>query len=265
MGSVLIAPEPIMTRRTFLLGSVAAVAAAFGAACSDDDVVAPPTGPGSDGRLHARPAPPSGEVTPGRHLLPIEGARDTILYVPAGYQPDTPAPLMVLLHGGGGDAAEMAPFFFPLADREGIVLVMPNSVERTWDAVREAIGPDVIRIDDALGRVFDRCAVDPTRLAIAGFSAGGSYALSLGLTNGDLFTHVIAFSPGSVRAPELVGRPPVFISHGTLDSVLHIDRTSRVIVPALRDLGYDVLYREFTGGHVVPLAIAEDALEWFLG
>jgi len=31
-----------------------------------------------------------------------------------------------------------------------------------------------------------------------GFSDGASYALSVGITNGDLFTHVIAFSPGFV-------------------------------------------------------------------
>jgi hypothetical protein len=33
--------------------------------------------------------------------------------------------------------------------------------------------------------------IDPARLAFAGFSDGGSYALSLGVTNGDVASHVI--------------------------------------------------------------------------
>jgi predicted esterase len=33
-------------------------------------------------------------------------------------------------------------------------------------------------------------------LAVSGFSDGASYALSIGPANGDLFTHVMAFSPG---------------------------------------------------------------------
>jgi predicted esterase len=53
----------------------------------------------------------------------------------------------------------------------------------------------------------------------------------------------------------------VFVSHGTRDDVLPIDRTSRRIVPALRDDGYDVTYREFDGGHVVPPEVAREAVD----
>lgn len=38
----------------------------------------------------------------------------------------------------------------------------------------------------------------------AGFSDGASYALSLGQPNADVFSHIIAFSPGFMRAPSLV-------------------------------------------------------------
>jgi poly(3-hydroxybutyrate) depolymerase len=46
-----------------------------------------------------------------------------------------------------------------------------------------------------------QCTVDPQRICVSGFSDGASYALSLGLANGDLFTHVAAFSPGFMRPP----------------------------------------------------------------
>jgi phospholipase/carboxylesterase len=62
-----------------------------------------------------------------------------------------------------------------------------------------------------------------------------------------------------------VGRPRFFISHGTEDRVLPIARCSRRIVPALRASGYDVSYREFDGGHVVPATVRRDAAEWLEG
>jgi phospholipase/carboxylesterase len=59
-------------------------------------------------------------------------------------------------------------------------------------------------IDHSLQYVFDRYTVDPARLGIAEFSDGASYALSLGLPSGDLFSHIIAFSPGFMRPPSVV-------------------------------------------------------------
>jgi predicted esterase len=41
--------------------------------------------------------------------------------------------------------------------------------------------------------------VDRSAICCSGFSDGASYALSLGLSNGDLFSHILAFSPGFMR------------------------------------------------------------------
>ena len=116
-------------------------------------------------------------------------------------------------------------------------------------------------LERALDHVMDRCAVDPHRLAIGGFSDGASYALSVGLASGELFTHICAFSPGFAARAERRGRPEVFISHGVDDAVLPITRTSRRIVPELRSAGYDVTYREFPGGHEVPQEMVREAFE----
>jgi phospholipase/carboxylesterase len=122
-------------------------------------------------------------------------------------------------------------------------------------------GPDVEFIDQALKQMFDRLPVDARRLAVTGFSEGASYVLSVGLPNGDLFTHVIAFSPGFASPAAYRGKPPVFVSHGTRDEVLPIDRCSRRIVPQLERAGYEVRYREFEGSHTVPQRVAREALE----
>ena len=218
------------------------------------------------GRLLARPAAtPSDETVPtGLRALGLGGSadRDGLVYVPPGYDASRPAPLALMLHGAGGDARGGVSPFLGLADEAGLVLLAPEARGRTWDVLLSGYGPDAEFIDRALQRTFDRLAVDAGTLAAAGFSDGASYALSLGLTNGDLFGRVIAFSPGFSAPSERRGKPPVFVSHGTGDEVLPIDRTSRSIVPRLERMGYRVRYREFDGPHTVPEPVAREALEW---
>lgn len=173
-----------------------------------------------------------------------------------------PAALVVMLHGASNRAQAMD-YTFPLGDELGAIVVAPDSRSlRTWDALLGAFGPDVQFIDAALTFAFAHCAVDPKRLAVGGFSDGASYALSLGLGNGDFFSRIIAFSPGFIPPVAMRGRPRIFVSHGTKDQVLDVDDTSRRIVPGLKTRGYDVTYREFDGPHRVPPAIAREAFDW---
>jgi len=187
-----------------------------------------------------------------------------LLYVPAGYDGVTPAPFVLSLHGAGGNEFSGQFPLRELADDAGLILLSPASHGRTWDAIIDRFGSDVALIDRALAEAFSRCAVDRDRITIAGFSDGASYALSLGLSNGDVFGHVMAFSPGFVAPIETVGEPRIFVSHGTQDTVLPIEPTSRRIVPGLKRKGYAVEYREFEGGHTVPSDVAREAVDWFL-
>ena len=125
-------------------------------------------------------------------------------------------------------------------------------------------GADVAFLDAALDRVFSTYAVQPDQVAIGGFSDGASYALSLGLANGDLFQHILAFSPGFAAPPAQHGEPHIFISHGTRDGVLPIQRCSRPLRLRLQRAGYDVRYCEFDGEHTVPAAIITDGFRWWL-
>jgi len=171
--------------------------------------------------------------------------------------------LVVLLHGAGGDAERGIALLRGLADRERLVLLAPKSRATTWDVISGGFGPDVEAIDSLLDKLTH--IVQVSSLAVAGFSDGASYALTLGMGNGDVFNDVIAFSPGFTAAQEIHGRPRFFVSHGTQDRVLPIRTCSRRLVPALEDRGYDVTYREFEGGHEVPTNIREKALDWLGG
>ena len=212
-----------------------------------------------EGRLLARPGQQAGSAEPGLHPLGLDGPRDGLLYVPAGHDPTRPAPLVVLLHGAGADARDILPVLRGHADALGFLVLAPDSRRATWDVILGGYGPDVSFLYAALDRVFGELAVDPARLAVGGFSDGASYAVSLGVGNGDLFSHVLAFAPGFMVPTRHAGTPSIFISHGVHDRVLPIDRCSRRIVPQLRRAGREVEYREFAGGHTVPPGIAADA------
>jgi predicted esterase len=89
-------------------------------------------------------------------------------------------------------------------------------------------------------------------------------ALTVGLANGDLFTHILAYSPGGyIERGKQTGTPRIFISHGTRDESLPVAICSRKIVSRLQEAGYTVVYEEFDGPHTVPPEIANQALDWF--
>ena len=264
-------PDFSTTRRQFLAslsaGTAAALAtgslAALASGCKDLGLGGIPAG---SSRLAARPELVTTSVDPGIYPLNLGDTRDGRLFVPLGYTPQNPAPLLLALHGAGGTFAGPLSLLDSYADANGLVLVIPESRTGTWDGIQGHFGGDVEFIDEALKLAFHRLNIDPQRVYVQGFSDGASYSLALGLANGDLFKRVVAFSPGFIPKTESTyrGKPEFFISHGTQDTVLPINQTSRVLVPRLVQSGYTVEYVEFDGIHTVPPAILEQAMTWVL-
>jgi phospholipase/carboxylesterase len=249
-------PHPV-TRRQFggVVGG-ALVSLAFGEACAGSA-----QGEGSDGRITVRPRTEATTSWTGSRQLDLGAERDGVLQLPSTSFAG-PLPLLVLLHGAGGSGAGILRRLGAAADAAGVAVLAPDSRGSSWDAVRGDFGSDVRFLNRALAHVCDRVAIDPARLSVGGFSDGASYALSLALINGDVFSRAVAFSPGFIVERTPRGKPRLFISHGTGDTVLPIDRCSRVIVPRLQKRGYDVTFREFNGGHEIPADIARQGMEW---
>jgi phospholipase/carboxylesterase len=217
------------------------------------------------GRLSFRVRAGGGDATPGRdEPLGLAAPRDGLLYVPDTVA--SGAPLLVFLHGATGTGRDHLRAVLAAADRFGVILVAPDSrAPMTWDLIAERrLGPDIAFLDQVLDSVTDRVDADPARLALGGVSDGASYALTVGLSNGDIFSTVLAFSPGFLAVEDPVGQPRIFVSHGISDPILPIEVCSRPMVPALREAGYDVHFREFDGGHTVPPAISDEGLRWWL-
>ena len=199
--------------------------------------------------------------------------RNGLLYIPADHA--EPLPLLILLHKAGGSASEWfsgSGSYAPYADRGRFVILAPESPAQSWGTGPKNWGFDYVAINRALEEAFTRCAIDRSRLAIGGFSDGASYALSLGLANGDVFSHIIAFSPGFIVRAQARGRsgprgveiPLVYIAHGSTDNVLPIASTSRIFVSLLRKNGYNVEFREFSGGHHLLRQVADQAMSWLI-
>jgi predicted esterase len=195
-------------------------------------------------------------------------------YLPKG-RTAAPAPVLVALHGAGGQAADVLTGFREAADANGIVLLIPQSGKATWDMIEDLksrlglemnvqprYGKDLKAIDTALADLFTKVAVDPARIGIMGFSDGATYALSVGTANPQLFKRVIAFSPGPAFLGKSSSDQYVFISHGEEDRVLPY-ATSRGHAAKLRVRHVPVDFEKFTGGHEVPKAIKEKAMAFF--
>lgn len=221
----------------------------------------------SDGVLTARPpavAPsafPNG--APALGAAPDDPAAP-ILYIPPDL-PDGPVPLVVLFHGAGSNPKQALPVIRAEANRRRFIILAPKSRGATWDALKGGFGPDIEALDAMLALLFERYPIDPARVAVAGFSDGASYALSVGLINGDLFSRVFVFSGGYFVPGRIGGRPEIYVSHGYYDSVLPIEFTGMEIVRVLRDDGFTPYFREFEGGHEAPYDVVEEAFELLFG
>jgi phospholipase/carboxylesterase len=205
--------------------------------------------------------PSSGRCVRGEHALMLPNGQAARMRVTPGRGERA---LVVVLHGAGGTPASALDAFRGGWDEPGLVLIAPASKGQTWSILRSEEDLDLESVNLALAEAYERCRIDRTRIAVGGFSDGATYALTLGISNGDLFPAIIALSPGGIVGGEQVGVPRVFVSHGTLDTVLPIARAGDAVVRQLRDAGYPVEYRRFVGGHEASTATSTAAIRWFL-
>jgi phospholipase/carboxylesterase len=205
--------------------------------------------------------------------LPVGVSRvgnSAFAYRPAGAG-DGPLPLIVLLHGAGGDARSFLELFTRAADRRGALLLAPQSIGRTWNLKagrkgQAGFGADVGNLDRALAELFAEAPVDPARVVLLGFSDGASYALSLGIPNSQLFRGVVALSPGfAVVNGEVDTRQRLFIAHGRRDTILPFANTRDEIAAGLERAGFDLRTRWFSGGHEIDPAALDKGLDFALG
>lgn len=221
------------------------------------------------------PPPAAAPAYPETRSGVIQLAGGAYAYLPRGLD-RSPRPLLVALHGAGGEPADVLAAWRAYADQHRIVLLIPRSIKGTWDMVEDLksrlgaemnvkprYGKDLQALDDALAALFAKVAIDPRRIGLIGFSDGASYALSVGTANPRLFSAIIALSPGHSFTMKYDKAQRIFISHGERDQVLPFTN-ARSIVARLRGRGMRVQFEPFEGRHEVPLTIRDKAIAFFV-
>jgi polyhydroxybutyrate depolymerase len=165
----------------------------------------------------------------------VHGARRVyFLHAPRTQGGDTPVPLVLMFHGGGGTPAyaEQETRFNELADREGFLVAYPQGYKKSWNDGRndKAIAAQRDRVDDLgfIAALIDDVAkdyrVDAKRVYAAGISNGAIFSHYLAVRMSTRIA-AIASVAGGIAEPVSKNFSPdqpvsVVIMHGTEDPLV---------------------------------------------
>ena len=217
------------------------------------------------------------EVEPVEHEVPtgfveLEHERSkAVLLTPEDIDPDAHYPMVTVLHGAGRQDELLVRACRGLADRFGILILVPRSVQPTWDLiVRDGTRPDLDFLEFAFDLIYRRFPVAEHKQAILGLSDGASVALSLALSNPALFDSVMAWAAGFVAVDGAIvtehdPRQRIYLEYGTHDELFPFDQVALPMKQSLEAAGHDVTFSVDEGGRHWPSStFITEALEWWL-
>lgn len=193
----------------------------------------------------------SGKIT--KETIEFMGQKRSFrLFVPKGLPSGGAVPLLVTLHGSGGDGASLVDKWKDLAAEEKIILVGPDSRNPAfWAAPVD--GPDFLY--DIVERLKKAYPIDPRRVYLFGHSAGAVFTLLTAMWESQYFA-AAALHAGALEDFEAMDgiatakrRIPMVIFSGIADPIFPI-KTVRITRDTLRDAGFPASLIEIKGhGH----------------
>jgi polyhydroxybutyrate depolymerase len=162
--------------------------------------------------------------------------RPSVLVVPSGYDPNTPAPLIVLLHGYGanGPAQDAYMGFSLLANEFGFLLIFPDGLlnplnQRFWSATDACCNFFASPTDDSayirglIDTVSAQYSVDDRRVFVTGHSNGGFMSYRMACDHADVVAAIASFAGATYDNPASCNpSEPVHVLqiHGTADGTI---------------------------------------------
>jgi predicted esterase len=173
------------------------------------------------------------------------------LFVPEGYDGSRPAPLLIALHGSGGDENDFfdryqeAPLK-PEAQRVGFIVVCPKGRE----ANSGYRGPAERDVFDVLAEAERDYRIDPARIYVMGHSMGAFAAWRLAVEHPGRFAALgLIAGGGEPKDMAKIRHIPQYVVHGANDHTVPVAQ-SRAMVEAGRNAGAPIVYVEVPGaGH----------------
>lgn len=206
-----------------------------------------------------------------RHYL-LEGANEIMpyrVYVPKAYSAAKGAPLVIALHGLGGNEdsffdqyAKLPP---QLAEKHGFLLAAPHGFRVDGFYGSTIMGGDAAarrRVEysekdvmEVLRLMKANYKVDESRIYLIGHSMGAIGTWALGAKYPDIWAALVPFSGvGSPALAERMKAIPQLVVHGDADATVNV-RGSRAMVAALKEAGATVTYLEIPGGSHTDMVV----------
>jgi predicted esterase len=189
------------------------------------------------------------------------------VFVPAAYDKAKTFPLVIALHGMGGDEnsyfqAYAQGAFKVEAEKHGYIVACPKGRKPASMYIGDA-EKDVMDVIAEMRRDYN---IDPDRIYLTGHSMGGYGTWSVAMNHPDVFAALAPISGGAnvPAAMSKIAHIPVLIVHGDNDPTVPVER-SRVMVATGKKLGAEIKYIEVPGGdHGSVVAPNFPAVfEWF--
>lgn len=205
------------------------------------------------------------------------------VYVPAQYDGSRPFPLVVALHGAGGDhwsgmrtvtgfseqliGPEVANRrFHPQSGPPDFIIASPGGHGYDGPGYRGAGEYDVRKVILEMKTNYN---VDPDRVYLTGASKGGRGVWELGLTSPDMFAAIAPVAGGTGLARNLVGNAPkvrIYAFHGAKDKIISVNESRAIAALVYQagqraefeyteyaEWGHDACYRVYEGGAIFDL------------
>jgi dienelactone hydrolase len=209
------------------------------------------------------------DVPLSMHADRYPGAVYTV-FVPKGYDPSRPWPLLIGLHGGGPDGKAMdevvgsgdsaMTFYDREAAERGVIVACPNALMAGWG---NKVNEDLVR--DLITEMRLLYHVDIDRIHLTGHSMGGYGTWALGPKMAEIFATISPMAgAGGGGVDRLVEtKTPIFIYHSADD---YIDvNPDRQAARQLRESDLDFIYTELNGhGHGYPDEIREELFDFLM-